>query len=129
MRFSNIFYSFLLFHQRKKLSNKNYFLRKIYNSSKMIYSFDFEVFGKVQGVFFRKYTKQEADKLNIKGYVQNTDKNTVIGKAESDKKESLEKFKFFLTNVGSPSSKIDKCIITDEKTINSFSSTNFFIKK
>ncbi|CRG99985.1 acylphosphatase, putative [Plasmodium relictum] len=129
MRPFNLFQSFLLFPQTKNFSSKNYFLRNIYNSSKMIYTFDFEVFGKVQGVYFRKYTKQEADNLNIKGYVQNTDRNTVIGKAESDQKESLEKFKNFLTNVGSPSSRIDKCIITNEKIINNFSSTNFFIKR
>ncbi|VWU50464.1 acylphosphatase, putative [Hepatocystis sp. ex Piliocolobus tephrosceles] len=94
----------------------------------MIYAFDFEVFGKVQGVFFRKYTKQEATKLNIKGYVQNTTRNTVIGRAESDNIESLNVFKNFLNNIGSPSSKIDKCVITNEKTMDSYSSTNFYIK-
>lgn len=30
-----------------------------------------DVFGKVQGVWFRKYTKQKADELKIKGTVQN----------------------------------------------------------
>ncbi|ETB57881.1 hypothetical protein YYC_04677 [Plasmodium yoelii 17X] len=95
----------------------------------MIYKFDFEVFGKVQGVFFRKYTKLEADMLNIKGYVQNTNKNTVIGTAESENKELLDRFKIFLTNKGSPLSRIDKCLITDEKTIDTYSTNNFYIKR
>ena len=42
----------------------------------------YEVFGKVQGVFFRKYTKKEADKLSLVGWVMNTDRKTVIGVAE-----------------------------------------------
>jgi len=29
------------------------------------------IFGTVQGIFFRKFIKSEADKLNIKGYVRN----------------------------------------------------------
>ncbi|KEG02052.1 acylphosphatase [Plasmodium vinckei vinckei] len=95
----------------------------------MIYKFDFEVFGKVQGVFFRKYTKLEADVLNIKGYVQNTNKNTVIGTAESENKESLDKFRNFLTNKGSPSSRIDKCLITNEKTTDVYSTNSFQIKR
>jgi len=39
----------------------------------------FEVFGKVQGVFFRKYTKEKADSLGIRGYVFNHDSGTVQG--------------------------------------------------
>ena len=42
----------------------------------------YEVFGKVQGVFFRKYTKKEADKLGLSGWVMNTDNGTVVGVAE-----------------------------------------------
>ncbi|SOV77969.1 acylphosphatase, putative [Plasmodium sp. gorilla clade G3] len=129
MRFSHIFHSFLLFPQTKYTSNRNFFLKKFSSSSKMIYTFDFEVFGKVQGVFFRKYTKLEADKLNIKGYVQNTDVNTVIGRAQSDNKETLEKFKNFLANIGSPSSKIDKCVISNEKVMDNYCSSDFTIKR
>ncbi|SPJ10866.1 acylphosphatase, putative [Plasmodium sp. DRC-Itaito] len=129
MRFSHIFHSFLLFPQTKYISNRNFFLKNFSSSSKMIHTFDFEVFGKVQGVFFRKYTKLEADKLNIKGYVQNTDVNTVIGTAQSDNKETLEKFKNFLTNIGSPSSKIDKCVISNEKVIDNYCSSDFTIKR
>jgi acylphosphatase len=33
--------------------------------------------GKVQGVFFRKHTKQKAEALNITGWVRNTDSGHV----------------------------------------------------
>ena len=42
----------------------------------------FEVTGKVQGVFFRKSTKKQADKLKVMGWVQNTHRKTVIGEAQ-----------------------------------------------
>jgi len=32
----------------------------------------FEIFGKVQGVFFRKHTQQTASALGLRGHVQNT---------------------------------------------------------
>lgn len=42
-------------------------------------SVDFEVFGKVQKVFFRKHTKNKADELGLVGWVKNTKQDTVIG--------------------------------------------------
>lgn len=115
------------FFQNHKFSNR--LSRSVPATNKMVYTFDYEVYGKVQGVFFRKYTKQEADKLHIRGFVQNTDRDTVIGKAESDKKESLGKFKNFLQNVGSPASRIDKCVITNEQVNDAFTFDDFSIKK
>jgi len=43
---------------------------------------DIEVFGKVQGVFFRASTKAVADQLGIKGTVKNTENGTVYIEAE-----------------------------------------------
>ena len=37
---------------------------------------------RVQGVFFRKCTKDKADTLNLVGWVQNTNRKTVIGEAQ-----------------------------------------------
>lgn len=42
-------------------------------------SVDFEVVGRVQGVFFRAYTKDKADSLGLKGWVRNTELGTVKG--------------------------------------------------
>jgi len=40
--------------------------------------------GKVQGVFFRAYTKEHADKLSIKGFVRNLGNENVEVIAEGD---------------------------------------------
>ncbi|CBY09440.1 unnamed protein product [Oikopleura dioica] len=71
----------------------------------------FEVHGKVQKVFFRKYTKQAADKLGIFGWVENTRGGTVIGEA-CGPADKMEKFELFLSRKGSPKSRIDRCDIT-----------------
>lgn len=34
--------------------------------------------GEVQGVFFRAFVKKEAEKLNLKGYVRNTDNGVEV---------------------------------------------------
>lgn len=126
MRILKLVQSFGIFASIKHLNNCS---RNFATCKKMIYSFDFEVFGKVQGVYFRKYTKEEAEKLNIKGFVKNTDRNTVIGRAESDRKDCLEKFKNFLCNIGSPSSRIDKCVITNEQELSSYTTNLFVIRR
>ena len=33
---------------------------------------DYEVFGRVQGVFFRKFTNEKANSLGLRGWVKNT---------------------------------------------------------
>ena len=49
------------------------------------YGFRYEVFGKVQGVWFRKTTQEMADKLACFGWVQNTYRGTVVGEARCNK--------------------------------------------
>ena len=51
------------------------------NASNLI-SVDYEVYGKVQGVFFRKYTAAEAKKLKLVGWVMNTESGTVKGQMQ-----------------------------------------------
>jgi acylphosphatase len=75
---------------------------------KTIIGVDFEVFGKVQGVFFRKYTQQEAKKLNIFGWVMNTTSGTVTGQLQGEP-ISVNRMKQWLKTKGSPKSKIEKC--------------------
>ncbi|NWI68383.1 ACYP1 protein, partial [Todus mexicanus] len=45
-------------------------------------SVDYEVSGRVQGVFFRKYTQAEAKRLGLVGWVQNTSHGTVKGQVQ-----------------------------------------------
>ena len=47
-------------------------------------SVDYEVFGKVQRVFFRKNTKQKAEELGLKGWVKNTRSRSVAGQLEGE---------------------------------------------
>ncbi|KAK6358686.1 hypothetical protein TWF730_008009 [Orbilia blumenaviensis] len=52
----------------------------------------FTVHGQVQGVFFRKFTRQSANSLSISGFVQNLPDSTVGGEAEG-LLDNLEKFR------------------------------------
>lgn len=52
--------------------------------------YDIHVSGKVQGVWFRKYTKIEADKLGLKGFVRNNPDGKVYIEAEGEETLMLE---------------------------------------
>jgi len=84
---------------------------------------DFEVIGKVQGVFFRKYTKKTCDKNKLTGWVLNTPHGSVQGHMEGGN-EGIEKMKKWLKTTGSPKSRIDECKFFRESPIdqNTFSS-------
>lgn len=47
-----------------------------------ILRFKIKVIGRVQGVWFRKFTKVEADKIGVKGFVQNKTDGSVYIEAE-----------------------------------------------
>jgi len=51
----------------------------------------FEVFGRVQGVFFRRDTARTAESLGIRGWVKNTEQGTVVGVAQSDQTEQMDR--------------------------------------
>ena len=75
--------------------------------------------GKVQGVFYRAFTKEIAEQFGIKGWVKNlTDKSVEI-KATSTE-EKLKNFISILKQ-GPPRSKVEEMII-EELTIEHFSS-------
>lgn len=50
-----------------------------------------QIFGQVQGVFFRATAKEQADKLGIKGFAKNMPDGSVYIEAEGEK-ENLDKF-------------------------------------
>jgi len=76
----------------------------------------YEVFGKVQGVYFRKHTKETADNLGIVGWVTNTERGTVVGEAVGDD-SNIKKLSQWLKNKGSPKSRIDKAEIKIEANL------------
>ncbi|XP_068617285.1 acylphosphatase-1-like [Battus philenor] len=93
-----------------------------------IRSVDFEVFGQVQGVFFRKYTKLQAEKLGLKGWCMNTSQGTVQGQIEGPL-DNLHSMMQWLRSTGSPSCKIDNAIFKNEKEIGDYTFADFSIRK
>ena len=70
--------------------------------------------GRVQGVFFRDYTKRKADELNLVGWVRNIPDGTVeavISGRESGVKQMVEWF-----HQGSPYSNVEN-VVTNETSI------------
>ena len=65
-----------------------------------------KIYGKVQGVFFRKYTCDFARSIELVGIVKNLEDGTVFIKV-SGADNNLKKFKKYLQN-GSPDSRVDK---------------------
>ncbi|MCF8253883.1 MAG: acylphosphatase [Bacteroidia bacterium] len=74
-------------------------------------AFEITVMGRVQGVFFRKYTCTKAIELNLLGYVKNQTDGSVFIYAEGEE----SKMNSFMQwcKIGSPLSKVEK-IITKE---------------
>ena len=97
-------------------------------SLKKLLSVNFEVFGKVQGVFFRKHTQKEATKLGLSGWVMNTPEETVVGQIQGQE-DSIKKMKLWLKNTGSPKSRIDKVEFNLEKSITDVDSKSFDVRR
>ncbi|XP_012550885.3 acylphosphatase-1 [Bombyx mori] len=89
---------------------------------------DFEVFGKVQGVFFRKFTQKKALELGLKGWVMNTAQGTVIGQLQGPS-TAVDDMKLWLQKVGSPKSKIEKAAFRNEGNIKCCAFRTFEIRK
>ncbi|EKX45708.1 hypothetical protein GUITHDRAFT_71256 [Guillardia theta CCMP2712] len=92
-----------------------------------ISSFSFEVFGKVQGVFFRKYTQKKALELHLTGWVANTERGTVVGEAEGSPSK-LRIMEEWLRTTGSPKSKIEKLEVKDRKQLNEHQHKSFDVR-
>ncbi|XP_049626469.1 acylphosphatase-1 isoform X1 [Suncus etruscus] len=91
-------------------------------------SVDYEVFGKVQGVFFRKYTQAESKKLGLVGWVQNTDQGTVQGQLQGPTSK-VRHMQQWLQKKGSPKSHIERANFDNEKVISELDYSDFQIVK
>ncbi|XP_064455491.1 acylphosphatase-1-like [Ornithodoros turicata] len=94
----------------------------------MLVSTNFEVYGRVQGVFFRKCTKQKADELGVKGWCRNTSEGTVEGVIQGPKVK-IDTMKDWLRNEGSPASQIKGCLFQDEREISAPEFGNFQVRR
>ncbi len=77
-----------------------------------------KITGRVQGVWFRAYAQEEADKLNISGYAKNLLDGSVEILAQGEK-ENLEKL-IEWTKQGSPSAKVEKVYLEKQKTTKTY---------
>lgn len=96
--------------------------------SKNLISVDFEVHGKVQGVYFRKYTQEQGQQLGLKGWCMNTTNGTVVGCIQGSADKVL-KMKNWLRFKGSPKSRIDKADFSNEQVISELAFNEFAIRK
>ena len=71
----------------------------------------FRVIGKVQGVWFRVYARDNALSLNIEGWVKNDSDGSVFGEALGSE-TNIEQFTHILRE-GSPSSRVEDVIIKE----------------
>jgi acylphosphatase len=86
--------------------------------------YNITVTGKVQGVFFRVYTEEEAKKLGLKGFVQNEANGDVYMEAEGEEEQLKRLIEWCET--GSPKSTVKEVKIS-EGEIKNFS--DFIIKR
>jgi acylphosphatase len=77
-------------------------------------SIDFEVFGHVQGVFFRYYTEEKARQLQLVGWCQNTRLGTVRGTVQG-LPEGVATMRSWLRKEGSPRSVVERVEFSNER--------------
>ncbi|KAK8809951.1 hypothetical protein WA538_003503, partial [Blastocystis sp. DL] len=95
-------------------------------SIRKLLSVDFEVFGKVQGVYFRKYTQLRGTELGLVGWCMNTAKGTVTGIMQGSE-DKIAEMKKWLQETGSPASVIDHAVFSNEHEIEKPSFSDFQI--
>ena len=71
------------------------------------------IHGKIQGVYFRDYTKAEALSLGVAGWIQNMSNGTVEAVIEGES-ELVDKMLAWL-EVGSPGSEVEKIVAREER--------------
>ena len=69
---------------------------------------------------FFQYTQKQGNILGIRGWIMNTSNRTVKGQLEGECIK-IERMKNWLQNSGSPSSRIDKAVFSNEKSISEYS--------
>ena len=75
----------------------------------------FTVSGRVQGVFFRAHTKEEATKLKLTGWVRNTDDEKVEGEAYGEHDGLLALSKWL--TAGPPAAEVQDLKLRWEKEV------------
>ena len=79
----------------------------------------FKITGKVQGVWFRAYSRDSALSLNIDGWVKNDPDGAVFGEAVGSEK-NMEKFINVLRK-GSPNSRVEDVFVEESPETGNYS--------
>ncbi len=70
-----------------------------------------QVFGRVQGVAFRHYTTEQANKLGIKGFVKNQADGSVYIEAEGEEKD-MDTFVAWC-HQGAPAARVNRVVVNE----------------
>ncbi|KAH8279896.1 hypothetical protein KR054_010279 [Drosophila jambulina] len=92
-----------------------------------VISCQFEVFGKVKGVNFRRHVLKKAKTLGLRGWCMNSDKNTVRGYIEGPSPE-MDVMKEWLKTTGSPESDIKMVKFSSHRKSQRYGFPNFEIR-
>ncbi|CAK6982644.1 acylphosphatase-2-like [Scomber scombrus] len=63
-----------------------------------------------------QYTEEEGRSLGLSGWVKNTRQGSVIGQVQGPA-DRVSEMKYWLEHVGSPSSRIDRAVFSNQKDI------------
>ena len=93
----------------------------------LIVHLNFEVNGKVQGVFFRRDTVRKATALGLRGWVMNSPvKTKVVGEAEGPQ-AAIDQLKHWLRYEGSPKSRVER-LVSSERQVQQYSFDGFLVR-
>ena len=67
-----------------------------------------------------QYTQQQGNQLGIRGWIMNTMNRTVKGELEGETSK-ISSMKTWLQTTGSPSSRIDKAVFSQERKVDAYS--------
>uniref|UniRef100_A0A3Q3R0A5 acylphosphatase n=1 Tax=Monopterus albus TaxID=43700 RepID=A0A3Q3R0A5_MONAL len=85
--------------------------------SEKLTSVDFEISGNVQDTsMVCQYTEDHGRSLGLSGWVKNTRQGTVIGQIQGPV-EKVNDMKAWLRSIGSPSSRIDRAVFSNQRDI------------
>ena len=78
--------------------------------------YNIKIEGRVQGVFFRVSTQQEATRLGLKGFVRNEYDGSVYVEVEGDQ-EQIDQLLAWIDRGGPPRGEVDNCEVTEAEMV------------
>ncbi|KAK3255892.1 hypothetical protein CYMTET_34948 [Cymbomonas tetramitiformis] len=88
-----------------------------YGPKLAVFTFSFEVHGKVHGVSFGKHAEKKCKELGLVGWCAETTTRSIAGEVQGCDVMALQQMKEWLNKTGSPKSKIESCDIRDQREI------------